>query len=84
LPFGWSRAAIFVLAQSYPHLSRDCQTKGEGVVPRVLDSCGISVVGDIEDLGRDEGIYGSYRREKSRRAERTTVSVLARVASGNI
>jgi hypothetical protein len=63
---------------------KSCFGKGEGVVPRVLDSCGISVIGDIEDLGRAEGIYGSYRREKSRRAERTTVSVLALVASGNI
>jgi hypothetical protein len=47
------------LPQSYPQLGRDCQTKGEGVVLCVLDSCGISVIGDIEDLGRDEGIYGS-------------------------
>ena len=72
------------LGSSYPSWAGICQTKGEGVVPRVLDSCGISVIGNIEDLGRDEGIYGSYRRKKSRRAGRTTVSVLARVASGNV
>jgi hypothetical protein len=33
-------------------------------VRRILDSCGIFVIGDIEDLGRDEGIYSSCRRKE--------------------
>jgi hypothetical protein len=40
---------------SYSQLGRDCQTKGEGVVPHVLGNRWVSLIGDSEVPSRGEG-----------------------------